>query len=261
MTDTPAELRDLSSSVPEVAATVPTGAYRLPTHSGDLDLMSDGSVFDPLSRTLLMADVHVGKAEVFRRGGLPVPASTSGQTLKRLTASIAACQPKHLLVLGDLVHGRLPSTHSVFDELADWRAQHQSVTVHLLRGNHDHHAGDPPSRCNIEIWPDGKKLGAWQLCHEPEDAKPEAGIALCGHVHPVVRLRQGPDAVRVRCFWWQSQQLLVLPAFGAFTGGYAISPSEKDHVFLLDGQAVRALPGGLVTRSRYKRHPKRHPKR
>lgn len=225
------------------------GAYRFKTSMGELDLMPDGSVFDPVTRSLMVADVHVGKAEIFRRLGVPVPAMTSSQTLDRLSASITACDPDSLIVLGDLIHGRLPATHSVFDLLAAWREQHRGVSVSLLRGNHDHQAGDPPLRCGIKIWPAGQMLGNWQLCHEPDEALPGKGIAICGHVHPVIHLRSAHDAVRVRCFWAQAN-LLVVPAFGVFTGGHAISPSDTDQVFVLDGQSVRAMPTGKGRRRR-----------
>jgi len=225
------------------------GAYRYKTSMGDLDLMPDGSVFDPVSRSLMVADVHVGKAEVFRRLGVPVPAMTSSQTLDRLSASIATCRPDSLIVLGDLIHGRLPATHTVFDSLAAWREQHRGISVSLLRGNHDRGAGDLPARCGIEIWPAGQMLGNWQLCHEPDEALSGQGIAICGHVHPVIRLRSAHDAVRVRCFWAQAN-LLVVPAFGAFTGGHAISPGDADQVFVLDGQSVKAMPNGKESRRR-----------
>ena len=225
------------------------GAHRFKTNQGDLDLMPDGSVFDPVTSSLMVADVHVGKAEVFRRSGVPVPAMTSSQTLHRLSGSIAACRPNSLIVLGDLIHGRLPATHPVFDLLAAWREQHRGVTVSLLRGNHDHRSGDPPSHCGIEIWPAGQMLGNWQLCHEPDEALPGKGIAICGHVHPVIRLRSAHDALRVRCFW-SRPGLLVVPAFGVFTGGHAISPDDTDQVFVLDGQNVRALPMSKHSRRR-----------
>lgn len=223
------------------AQTRAAGGYRFKTDIGELDLMPDGSVFDPITRSLMVADVHVGKAEVFRRLGVPVPAMTSSQTLDRLSGSIAACRPNALIVLGDLIHGRLPATHPVFDSLAAWREQHPGITVSLLRGNHDHRSGDPPARCGIQIWPAGQMLGNWQLCHEPDEALPGKGIAICGHVHPVIRLRSAHDALRVRCFW-SRPGLLVVPAFGVFTGGHAISPSDTDQVFVLDGQSVRAMP-------------------
>ncbi|MGH1361616.1 MAG: ligase-associated DNA damage response endonuclease PdeM [Burkholderiaceae bacterium] len=216
-------------------------SHRIETVAGPLDLLPDGAVVEPATASLLLADVHLGKAEIFRRQGVPVPGGTSKQTLARLDASIERWNPRQVIILGDLIHGRLPADHELFDELAAWRRAHDELGVYLLRGNHDHQAGSLPLRCGIDVWPEAQRLQQFQLCHEPSQAVGEQ-MAICGHWHPVVRLSSASDSARLRCFWLQ-QSLLVLPAFGAFTGGHVIRPARADQVFLLDGSAVHRMPG------------------
>lgn len=216
------------------------GSHRLTTRWGVLDLGPDGTAFEPVSQTLLVADVLVGKAEVFRRLGVPVPAQTSLETLELLTQSIEQSCARRVIVLGDLIHGRLPADHPVFDALSRWRVRHAQADVQLVRGNHDRGAGDLPAYCGINIWPDGKHLGQFKLCQEPGEAELDT-LVVCGHVHPVVRLRSRLDSLRMRCFWVQPKQI-VLPAFGAFTGGFAVKPALDDQLFVLDGQTVLKLP-------------------
>lgn len=219
----------------------PSPIVRIQTRAGPLDLLADGAVLEPATRTLLVADVHLGKAEVFRRQGVPVPAATSGETLARLTASVTRWRPERLIILGDLIHGHLPASHPLFDELASWRKQHRELTVSLLRGNHDRNAGTLPARCEISEWPQTQRLQQFELCHEPEEAT-DGLMGMCGHWHPVVRLRSRHDSARLRCFWLR-ESMLVLPAFGAFTGGHPIRPSPTDAVFLLDGNLVHSMSG------------------
>lgn len=214
---------------------------RIQTVAGPLHLLPDGAVFEPASESLLLADVHLGKAELFRRQGVPVPAGTSDQTLARLDTTIERWRPRQVIILGDLIHGFLPQAHRLFDELAAWRTRQSGVDVFLLRGNHDRNAGDLPLRCGIDIWPETQFLQKLQLCHEPSQALDEH-MAVCGHWHPVMRLSSRSDSARLRCFWLRPS-LLVLPAFGAFTGGQLIRPDASDQVFLLDGDSVHRMPG------------------
>jgi hypothetical protein len=51
-----------------------------------LTLLPEKAAFLAESRTLLVADVHIGKAVSFRSFGVPVPRGTTGETLSALSA-------------------------------------------------------------------------------------------------------------------------------------------------------------------------------
>ena len=69
-----------------------------------IGLLAERAAYLPNERTLLVADVHIGKAASFRGLGVPVPAGTTEGTLARLSAALERSGAKSLIVLGDLIH-------------------------------------------------------------------------------------------------------------------------------------------------------------
>jgi metallophosphoesterase superfamily enzyme len=69
----------------------------------------------------------------------------------------------------------------------------------------------------------------------------DKAFTLSGHIHPVMRLRplRGPG-LRVPVFW-QRPAGLVLPSFGAFTGGFAVRPTAGEHLFAVGPTAVTQM--------------------
>ena len=206
---------------------------------GELLLCAARAAFDPIRRALYVADVHLGKALSFRSLGVPVPGGTTALALTRLGDLIGELRAQTVFILGDLLHGPAVRDSGVIDQLMRWRHKYSDVRMVLIRGNHDHRAGDPPDRCGIEVIAEGLRDGPWILCHE---SRPEqAGYVLSGHVHPVYRLKGRADSIRLPAFLI-GQRGAVLPAFGEFTGGSRIAQAPGDRVFVTDGQNVHAVP-------------------
>ena len=97
-----------------------------------IELLADRAVWLPGSQTLLVADLHLGKAQSFRRAGVPVPAGTTAAMLMRLDRLIERRTPRALVVLGDLLHGPLSQQGPAIDALANWRARHLAVAVRMV---------------------------------------------------------------------------------------------------------------------------------
>jgi len=193
-------------------------AVRLALHGHALALLPEGAVWWPAARTLFVADLHLGKAATFRAFGQPVPSGTTEANLARVSALIERHDAARLIFLGDLLHAAPAQRASLHEALARWRDAHAALDCVLVRGNHDRGAGDPPAamRCTIvdEPWLAGDALLA---CHHPQ--RHAERLVLAGHVHPVVRLHgRARDSVRLPCFVLGAG-LLILPAFGEFTGG------------------------------------------
>ncbi|HZI41588.1 MAG TPA: ligase-associated DNA damage response endonuclease PdeM, partial [Gemmatimonadaceae bacterium] len=112
-------------------------------------LLPDRALYWPKRRTLLVADVHVGKAATFRASGIFVPRGTTTGTLTRLDEAIAASGAARLVFLGDLLHAREGRSPETLRVVREWRASHASLDVVLVRGNHDRSAGDPPEALGI----------------------------------------------------------------------------------------------------------------
>ncbi len=204
-----------------------------------VELLVERAAWLPASETLLVADLHLGKAQSFRRLGVPVPAGTTAAMLRRLDGLIERRMPRELIVLGDLLHGPLSQRGPAIDVLADWRARHAQVAVRMVRGNHDASAGDPPPACGIEVLNAPSIHAGLALCHEPDE--PTGCFRVAGHVHPVVRILGRIDRIRVACFWLRPDAL-ILPAFGEFTGGWPVAPQPGEQVFAVAGSDVILVP-------------------
>jgi len=197
----------------------PAHAQSLRVAGQTLWLLPEHAAWHPLSRTLFVADLHLGKSATFRARGLPVPAGTTAQNLQRLAGLVRTHAAARIVFLGDLLHSKHAQGATAIAPLHTWRDAHPALRCVLVRGNHDSHAGDPPPSLGFEIvdepWPvDGAPglLGG----HHPQ--RSSAGTVLAGHWHPAITLRgPGRDHQRLACFC-HVDGVLVLPAFGAFTG-------------------------------------------
>lgn len=204
-----------------------------------LQLLPQRAAHLPDSGTLLVADVHLGKAASFRGLGVPVPHGTTAGTLARLSAALALSAARQLVVLGDFVHARGAFTPATLRALADWRAQHAGLRITLLRGNHDERAGDPPDALDIAVLDAPLCLGPLLLRHEPEPH--DEGYVLAGHVHPCVSVgARGFDRLRLPCFHFGAR-VGVLPAFGEFTGSHAMRREPGDRVYAIVDDRVHEV--------------------
>jgi DNA ligase-associated metallophosphoesterase len=195
-----------------------------------LVLMPERAVFWPETSTVLVADLHFGKAAFFRSKGFAVPAGTTADTLQRLGRVLEVTGAQRLIILGDILHARQEAQTGFQDQVSRWRDQYP-VEMWLVRGNHDRNAGDPPANWRIEVLEEPYRSGPFALCHVPS---PVAGAyTLAGHLHPVVRLEgMGRDRQTLPCFW-MGTAVGVLPAFGSFTGSAIVQPERGDQVFVL----------------------------
>lgn len=198
------------------------------------------AAFDPVLRSLYIADAHFGKDAVFRARGIPVPVGSTQESLARLDTLITAHQPTSIVFLGDLLHAREAHSDELLTALHDWRTTHAALRLVLVEGNHDKHAGALPRTLLIDIKTEPFLQGPWALCHHPQTV--ENAYVLAGHIHPVFRLTTRIDSARLPCFRFGARAG-VLPAFGAFTGGYEVNAEvEDDSVYVVAGSSVYEMP-------------------
>lgn len=205
----------------------------------DVELRPDRSLYLPAARTLVVADVHWGKAATFRALGIPVPHGTTRAGLDRLDAAITSTDAEQLLILGDLLHARAGMHDGTIDALDRWRSTRRELSITLVRGNHDLHAGDPPASLDIRCVDAPLLIGPFAMHHHP--TLDDAGYVLAGHVHPVVQLRgRGRQKITLPCFAFGARGGL-LPAFGEFTGGGIIDQRDYARTFVIADDAVLPL--------------------
>src|SRR5690242_2632196 len=129
---------DLAFGLPDVPASA-SEAWSTVIAGEPVELCADRAPRWPRERTLLVADVHLGKAAASRPGGVPLPREVTAADVARLTGLIERTCSRHLVILGDFFHaraGRVPALDAAFSA---WRTHHARLQITLVRGNHDRH--------------------------------------------------------------------------------------------------------------------------
>lgn len=197
--------------------------------------LGDRALYWPARRRLLIADLHLGKGDVFRRAGIALPSGGTWHDLARLAALLERTGAHELWILGDVLHG--PAPQSSWRRAVDqWRQRHHHVRMAALTGNHDR-ALAAATDLGLELLPDSVADGPFLLRHHPE---PDAGRhVLCGHLHPVFK---APGTSRRFAAFLLREGITVLPAFSQFTAGIEpdLEPGER-LIACVEGEAI-ALP-------------------
>lgn len=196
-----------------------------------LHLHADRALYWPARGRLMIADLHLGKGDVFRRAGIPVPRGGTDHDLARLDALIQHFQARELFVLGDLLHGPVPDAPWRHAWL-QWRARHAGLRVAAITGNHDRRLAE--AGLQLQLPGDEVRDGPLLLRHEPG---PDVDAhVICGHLHPAFAV---PG---IRPAWpgfWLRESRLVLPAFSAFTGRQRFALAAGEGALLcVDGALV-----------------------
>lgn len=207
-------------------------------------LLPERAAFWCERRWLVVADAHFGKAATFRARGVPVPHGTTAENLARLGRLIDRLQPTTIVFLGDLFHAREAHAAATLAALYAWRERYAALALVLVEGNHDRAAGAPPAALRIHVEFDPWQVGDLAFCHYPRFI--QSAHAIAGHLHPAIRLYgRADDSVRLPCFWLRfslNARLMVLPAFGSFTGGADIDRESGDRVLAVAEDRVLEVP-------------------
>lgn len=181
--------------------------------AAEAEATPEGAMLFCDSRTLVVADLHLGRSErMARLGGAFLPPYETVETLNRLEALIARVAPRRLVSLGDS-----------FDDDRAARALEPEIAARIARltatadwtwiaGNHD---PSPPRGLGggvaAEIEVEGVALRhiARADLHGPEAS---------GHYHPKAVLCAHGRRLRRRCLLTDGLRA-ILPAFGLYTGG------------------------------------------
>jgi len=178
-------------------------------------LCPSGVAIWPAKRTLIVADLHFEKGSAGAVRGSLLPPYDTRETLNRLASAIRRHSPQRIIVLGDALHDDRAIARMASADMMMLKRLFAPLRILWIAGNHDP-APQPelPGECVAE-WREGTLLFRHIGCTAPL-ARNEAEFS--GHYHPKATLPTRIGGITRPCFLATNQRL-VLPAFGAFTGG------------------------------------------
>jgi uncharacterized protein len=172
-----------------------------------------GALYWPEQGLLAIADLHLEKGSSFAARGQMLPPYDTAATLSRLGRLVAHYAPRVVVAVGDSFHDGGGPARLSREDRDNLHALQRGRDWIWLTGNHD-----PEPAANIGgVFHAMLSLGALTFRHIPTGAEGE----IAGHLHPVARVSHRGRAVSRRCFAADKSRM-VMPAFGAFTGGLNI---------------------------------------
>jgi len=169
-----------------------------------------GALYWPEQGLLAVADLHLEKGSSFAARGQLLPPYDTASTLARLAPLISTYAPRCVVAMGDSFHDGGGPERLSDDDRGNLRGLQRGRDWIWIAGNHD----PQPAEGIGGVFQATLTIGALTFRHEPKGAPGEVS----GHLHPVARISHRGRAVSRRCFAADKTRM-VMPAFGAFTGG------------------------------------------
>jgi DNA ligase-associated metallophosphoesterase len=203
-----------------------------PIHIAGERLMLDpaGAMFWPAAGLLVVSDLHLEKGTAFARRGMLLPPWDTQATLDRLTALLRRWKPKIIVALGDSFHdrggaGRLPA-----GELERLNRMTETARFVWVLGNHD---PTPPAGVGGESV---EEFAAGPFIFRHEAIPNAAPGEIVGHHHPKALVPARGTSVTRPCFVTDARRVMM-PAFGAYTGGLDVRDPAIARLFPRGGRA------------------------
>jgi hypothetical protein len=213
-------------------------------------LLPEGALWWPGQRLLAVADLHFEKGSAYGLRGQFLPPYDTRATLRRLCDLARTHKPETIVDLGDSFHDREGPARLCHEDAAQLRALTGAHDFVWITGNHD---ADAAAACGGEAVEDYRR-GGLVFRHEPDER--DATGEVCGHLHPKASVVVKGRRIARACFLSDGRRM-VMPAFGAYTGGldafdpafFPVFPSGfsayllgKGRVYPFGMESLRARP-------------------
>ena len=204
-----------------------------------LTLDRSGALWLAAHRTLVVSDLHLEKGSAYAaRSGQFLPPYDTRETLGQLHEAVQRLDPARVIALGDSFHDdRGPERMDPGDRAMVAALQEGRDWV-WIAGNHDAAVSEGVGGRYAETL----TLGGLTLRHEPAPGASPGEVA--GHLHPCGKVTMRGRSVRRRCFVSDGRRV-VMPAFGAYTGGLNVRAAAFEPLFP-DGFTAHLLGDGRV---------------
>lgn len=193
-----------------------------------LMMEASGALWWPERRILVVADLHLEKGSGFAARGAFLPPYDTRATIEAVERLVRRHRPAAVVALGDSFHDAGARARLAEADGERLRRLTGATDWLWIAGNHD---PVPPEdlggRVAAEV-----TLGALTFRHAPctEAGQGSGAGEICGHLHPKASVAVQARLVTARCFVTDGRRM-VLPAFGAFTGGLDVHDEAFRPVF------------------------------
>ena len=188
-----------------------------------LNALCEGALYWPAHEMLIVADLHFEKGSSYAARGVHLPPYDTAKTISRLEELFVRLKPARVIALGDSFHDGNAKSRMAEVDAARLRNLVAATRWTWITGNHDPAPDGFGGEVEEEV-----RLGALTFRHEPAPAPSTGEIA--GHLHPCAVLRTRGRRLRRRCFASDSTRV-ILPAFGAYTGGLNVCDPAFETLF------------------------------
>jgi DNA ligase-associated metallophosphoesterase len=202
------------------------------------NVLLDGrlALFHREQRWLAVADLHFGYEISQRAAGRLMPMWGMASIEERLMDLIRDYEPRHLIIVGDLVHDRAAATEA--KELLERLAEMTEPIV--LAGNHDRHvAGVIPM---LDSW----QTDGFHFHHGHCEAPVDGRIQVIGHHHPAGSITDGAGLRLKLPAFVQQGGCWILPAFSPWAAGAAWKPEADSRTWLCTPARILPLPAAAA---------------
>ncbi len=190
-------------------------------------------------RTLILADLHLGKTGHFRKSGIGIPQTVYKEDMQRLLSLIQFFKPERMIVVGDMFHSE---ANRELDLFSRWRKGVAGMQIALVKGNHDILSDAWYDKNDITVYHDRLDIGAFSFQHDHIPVEqPGSNYVFSGHIHPGVVVKGvARQHLSFPCFHFTGAYC-TLPAFSRFTGFVPIKKQREHTVFAIVNDTLMAV--------------------
>jgi hypothetical protein len=215
-------------------------AGRLALNGVELFAEPSGALWWPAAATLIVADLHLEKGTSYAQRGVLLPPYDTRTTLARLAAAIGP-RVKRVICLGDSFHDGDGPERLLPADAATLRTLVEHHDWIWIAGNHDPFL---PATLGGRTIIGELRLDGLVLRHQ---AEANAIGEVSGHYHPKSHVDVRGRRLSGACFI-HDERRIVLPAFGAYTGGLHIESEPFRALFPTSFRIDLVLRGKLMRR-------------
>lgn len=220
----------------------------------EFTLTRGNALYWPRERALLVADLHLEKGSFFAGHGQFIPPYDSRETLERVALAIRETGARRVITLGDNFHDADGAARLEPHACGMLAALTRAVDWVWITGNHD--LAKDGRRAETEcggVQLEELELAGIMLRHQARRGELRAEIS--GHYHPRLQLMLRQRRIRRACTvistHRQGSGRMILPAFGAYTGGMdagdpailrALQPASRIDAVVPAGGRLARIP-------------------